>query len=113
MFEIEFVSYSECEELEFVWSVNYRIIGNNRPATRNEPPEYADLEIESKDLKEVNVFITIDGKQFKSTLTDVYLLKLKELALTTIDKDKLETACWEDAEKEVKRRQEDMYFYGH
>lgn len=100
MATVELVSYTENSELELTWEVTYSIVGKNKPATFHNPAEYTEMEIEKIELKEAVYYILHEKKLLKGKVDITSLVKedIDFLEEKTIDRDKLEVACWEDDE---------------
>lgn len=111
MSTLEIVSYTDCETIELTWEVTYSMFGKHLPATRFEPEENPELEIEKIELKEASIYFEIGKGYRKSILSLIKEDKswLEELE-TTIDANELEVKCWEDADKEAKYNDEDAYY---
>jgi hypothetical protein len=83
-------TYISLDNYEVEVIVNYNIYGKDKVATWNNPPEYAELEIE-------DITYNIYDEDGNNVTISPELL---ETINTMIDKDRIEELCWDDAKQE-------------
>jgi len=106
---IEFFNLPEDSYLELEIEVTYSIFGSFRQATFYEPAEYPELDTINTKV----IAIYDDGAKLEVTKYQLEYCNIlvNEMFEHKTWKDRLETACWEDAEKERIRYQEDLGEY--
>jgi hypothetical protein len=106
---IEFFNLPEGSYMEVEIEITYSIYGRFRQATFHEPAEYPELdEVNVKFKQLLNNGEVVKLSQYQTNFITNYLNEFFEINNW---KDRIETACWEDAEQERIRFQEDLGEY--